>query len=106
ERSGRRCRARGGDLRLPRLRYSRLAARRHGVPQAAGSVEDDATIGKAPANTGSRASEGIMKSLKDFEGRRPVAYLNETFLESPDARSLRILAEYLEPLSHFRDEKI
>ncbi len=39
-------------------------------------------------------------------GRRPVAYLNETFLESPDARALRILSEYLEPLSHFRDEKI
>src|SRR6202049_2769221 len=39
-------------------------------------------------------------------GRRPVAYLNETFLESPDARGLRILSEYLEPLSHFRDEKV
>ena len=38
-------------------------------------------------------------------GRRPVAYLNETFLESPDARGPRILSEYLEPLSHFRDEK-
>jgi uncharacterized protein (TIGR00730 family) len=38
--------------------------------------------------------------------RRPVAYLNETFLESPDARGLRILSEYLEPLSHFRDENI
>lgn len=40
------------------------------------------------------------------DGRRPVAYLNETFLESPDARGLRILSEYLEPLSHFREEKI
>jgi uncharacterized protein (TIGR00730 family) len=39
-------------------------------------------------------------------GRRPVAYLNETFLESNDARGIRILSEYLEPLSHFRDEKI
>src|SRR5689334_16609748 len=38
--------------------------------------------------------------------RRPVAYLNEAFLESPDARPLRIISEYLEPLSHFRDEKI
>src|SRR5580700_162309 len=42
----------------------------------------------------------------DNGGRRPVAYLNETFLESPDARGLRILSEYLEPLSHFRDEKV
>jgi uncharacterized protein (TIGR00730 family) len=46
--------------------------------------------------------------IEDSEnhGRRPVAYLNETFLESPDARGLRILSEYLEPLSHFRDENI
>lgn len=39
-------------------------------------------------------------------GRSPVAYLNESFLESADARPLRILSEYLEPLSHFRDSKI
>jgi len=39
-------------------------------------------------------------------GRRPVAYMNEKFLNSPDARALRILAEFLEPLSHFRREKI
>src|SRR5215470_17073852 len=39
-------------------------------------------------------------------GRRPVAYLNENFLNSPDARALRILAEYLEPLAHFRRQKI
>jgi uncharacterized protein (TIGR00730 family) len=35
-----------------------------------------------------------------------VAYKNETFLDSADARALRILSEYLEPLSHFRREKI
>jgi uncharacterized protein (TIGR00730 family) len=38
--------------------------------------------------------------------RRPVAYLNEHFLNSPDARALRILAEFLEPLAHFRREKV
>ena len=38
--------------------------------------------------------------------RRPVAYKNEAFLDSADARILRILSEYLHPLSHFRDEKI
>jgi uncharacterized protein (TIGR00730 family) len=38
--------------------------------------------------------------------RRPVAYLNQEFLNSPDARVIRIMAEYLEPLSHFRREKI
>ena len=38
--------------------------------------------------------------------RRPVAYRNEEFLDSPDARELRILSEYLEPLAHLRDERI
>jgi hypothetical protein len=40
------------------------------------------------------------------DGRRPVAYKNEAFLNSPDARILRILSEYLEPLGHFRRERI
>ena len=47
-----------------------------------------------------------MKTKKRSTGRRPVAYLNESFLESPGARPLRIISEYLEPLSHFRAEKI
>ncbi|MBI4873052.1 MAG: TIGR00730 family Rossman fold protein [Acidobacteria bacterium] len=38
--------------------------------------------------------------------RRPVAYKNDAFLDSSDARILRILSEYLEPLAHFRREKI
>ena len=38
--------------------------------------------------------------------RRPVAYLNEKFLNSPDARAMRILSEFLEPLAHFRREKV
>jgi len=38
--------------------------------------------------------------------RRPVAYRNVEFLESPDGRGLRILSEYLHPLSHLRDEQI
>src|SRR5260370_42065742 len=36
----------------------------------------------------------------------PLAYLNPDFLHSPDGRILRILAEYAEPLSRFRREKI
>ncbi|MGH9612719.1 MAG: TIGR00730 family Rossman fold protein [Bryobacteraceae bacterium] len=47
-----------------------------------------------------------MIEFHDDNGRRPVAYKNEEFLDSADARSIRILSEYLEPLSHFRDEKI
>ena len=42
----------------------------------------------------------------DSYHRSPLAYRNEAFLDSPDARPLRILSEYLEPLSHFRDENI
>jgi len=36
----------------------------------------------------------------------PLAYQNETFLNSPDGRILRILAEYQEPLARFRREQI
>jgi hypothetical protein len=39
-------------------------------------------------------------------GRRPVAYLNEIFLNSAEARPLRMLAEYLEPFSQFRRQRI
>jgi uncharacterized protein (TIGR00730 family) len=36
----------------------------------------------------------------------PVAYKNEKFLDSDDARTLRILAEYLEPLRRFKEQKV
>ncbi len=36
----------------------------------------------------------------------PVAYQNKPFLDSPDGRVLRILAEYQEPLARFRREQI
>jgi uncharacterized protein (TIGR00730 family) len=36
----------------------------------------------------------------------PKAYNNQDFLNSPDARTLRILAEFLEPRKRFRDERI
>jgi uncharacterized protein (TIGR00730 family) len=36
----------------------------------------------------------------------PLAYENPAFLNSPDARILRIMAEYQEPLSRFRRERI
>src|SRR5216117_2299171 len=36
----------------------------------------------------------------------PLAYLNAEFLESTDARPIRILSEYLEPLRRFKDQKI
>ena len=36
----------------------------------------------------------------------PKAYMNQRFLDSRDARELRILAEYLEPLSRFRRQHV
>ena len=47
-----------------------------------------------------------MKEPEAPQGRRPVAYKNEEFLDTPDARAIRILAEYLEPYAHFRREKV
>lgn len=47
-----------------------------------------------------------MDNPKNHSDRRPVAYMNQPFLNSPDARALRILAEYLEPFSHFRRENV
>jgi uncharacterized protein (TIGR00730 family) len=38
--------------------------------------------------------------------QQPLAYLYPEFLESNAARPIRILAEYLEPLRRFQDEKI
>src|SRR5215813_7890554 len=38
--------------------------------------------------------------------QQPLAYLYPEFLESAEARPIRILSEYLEPLQRFRDQKI
>lgn len=39
--------------------------------------------------------------------KRPLlAYEDHTFINSPDGRMLRIMAEYMEPLAHFRRERI
>ncbi|HLJ87692.1 MAG TPA: TIGR00730 family Rossman fold protein [Candidatus Angelobacter sp.] len=38
--------------------------------------------------------------------KAPLAYFNPDFLNSPDGRIMRILAEYAEPLARFRREKI
>ena len=46
-----------------------------------------------------------MNERKPFEAP-PVAYENPSFLARDEARPLRILAEYLEPLERFRDERI
>jgi uncharacterized protein (TIGR00730 family) len=38
--------------------------------------------------------------------KQPLAYYDDEFLESQDARPLRILAEYLEPMRRFRQQNI
>jgi uncharacterized protein (TIGR00730 family) len=38
--------------------------------------------------------------------QQPVAYQYPEFLESPEARPIRILSEYLEPLRRFKEQKI
>ena len=44
--------------------------------------------------------------MNDLLKSAPLAYQNEKFLNSPEGRILRILAEYAEPLSRFRREQI
>jgi uncharacterized protein (TIGR00730 family) len=41
-----------------------------------------------------------------MSNQQPLAYHDEEFLESTDARPIRILAEYLEPARRFRQENI
>ena len=38
--------------------------------------------------------------------QQPLAYLDPEFLESDEGRPIRILAEYLEPLRRFKEQKI
>ena len=51
-----------------------------------------------------RVNRGTMK-LRDVT-HRPLAYRDEEFFDSEDARPLRILAEYLQPLQTFRCERV
>ena len=43
---------------------------------------------------------------ENSQPRPPLAYKNDDFLKGPDARVLRIISEYLEPLSHLRRQRI
>jgi uncharacterized protein (TIGR00730 family) len=48
----------------------------------------------------------MMNENTELPTRPALAYENQEFLNGPDARGLRILSEYLEPLSHFRHQRI
>src|ERR1700721_4776627 len=49
--------------------------------------------------------QGTKKGPAPLE-RAALAYENPTFLNSPDGRLIRIMAEYAEPLARFRRERI
>src|SRR3569623_309946 len=44
--------------------------------------------------------------MQKRQTHKKVAYKNEAFLDSDDARPLRILAEYLQPMQAFRRERV
>ena len=56
----------------------------------------------APAGMPDAAASPVARS----SGRSGKAYLNADFLKSPDARMIRMLAEYLEPQRRFAKQNI
>jgi uncharacterized protein (TIGR00730 family) len=58
-------------------------------------------VGKRQAD-----NETIKRNTPDLPEEAPLAYQNPEFLNSPDGRMLRIMAEYQEPMSRFRRERI
>ncbi len=61
---------------------------------------------RRPRDPGKGVKLRTEAELVDFVHKQPLAYLDEDFLESTDARPIRILAEYLEPLRRFKRENI
>ena len=59
-----------------------------------------------PPNSASSPSAPVVTGAPAPLARAPLAYENEEFLDSNDARMIRILAEYQEPLVRFRRERI
>jgi uncharacterized protein (TIGR00730 family) len=50
--------------------------------------------------------QAVKAEMPEYSQDPPLAYENTEFLNSPDGRILRILAEYQEPMSRFRRERI
>lgn len=79
-----------------------------GTPKATASTDLAAEPGKTTS------SDETAVSADDMEGHdgppplgsAPLAYENSAFLNGPDGRLIRIVAEYMEPLARFRHEHI
>jgi uncharacterized protein (TIGR00730 family) len=52
------------------------------------------------------ADETMIRDLTELPEEAPLAYQNPEFLNSPEGRMLRIMAEYQEPMTRFRRERI
>src|SRR6202789_222343 len=65
----------------------------------------DGDTGNRDEGPGTNAAEAGRGSPEPLE-RAQLAYENPTFLNSADGRLIRIVSEYLEPLSRFRRERI
>jgi hypothetical protein len=79
------------------------------------AAADDTPGAKTPTGAEARPDEKTSideapVSADDMEGHEgppplgsaPLAYENPTFLNGPDGRLMRIVAEYMEPLARFR----
>ncbi len=73
-----------------------------------------ASTGTPTESTKTTSSDETAVSVDDMEGHdgppplgsAPLAYENSAFLNGPDGRLIRIVAEYMEPLARFRHEHI
>jgi uncharacterized protein (TIGR00730 family) len=52
------------------------------------------------------AEETLTRDVPELPEEAPLAYQNPEFLNSPEGRMLRIMAEYQEPMTRFRRERI
>src|SRR5579871_3980095 len=75
---------------------------------AVGCASSDAMASTADtASTTRRMRLNIPRMIaSSLMAQWPLAYLNPEFLDSNEARPIRILAEYLEPLRRFKEQKI
>jgi uncharacterized protein (TIGR00730 family) len=77
-------------------------SRRESARAAGGCARDREKPVMMPVPPEKTMKEGKPQPL----AHHPLAYKNERFLDSDDARALRILAEYLEPQYRFEAEKV